>query len=52
MIPKKIWGSDLGYSAQNKHEQTAIEREQIEIKRLECGIKIDLNEIIWNFKES
>lgn len=35
-----------------KHQQRAIKGEQIEVKRLEHGIKIDLNEIIENFKES
>lgn len=29
-----------------------MKREQIEHKRLDGGIKIDFNEIIWNFKES
>lgn len=29
-----------------KHEQMQPLREQIEIKSLECGMKIDLNEMI------
>lgn len=53
MIPKKIGRRDLEYSVQNKKTYTVWNtsrrkplREQIEIKSLECGMKIDLNEII------